>query len=56
MAVRLGIDPDPSTGGVAGGVTYIAFTGAESKVELLEDHGEAVTVGIARAELLLATP
>lgn len=56
MAVSLGIDPDPSTGGVSGGVAYIAFTGAESKVEVIEDHDEAVTLGIDRATLLLAAP
>ena len=56
MAVSLGIDPDPSTGGVSGGVAYIAFTGTESKVEVIEDHDEAVTLGIDRATLLLAAP
>lgn len=56
MAVSLGIDPDPSTGGISGGVAYIAFTGVESKVEVIEDHDAAVVLGIDRAKLLLATP
>lgn len=56
MAVSLGIDPDPSTGGVSGGVAYIAFTGVLSKVEVIEDHDAAVTLGIDRAQLLLDTP
>lgn len=56
MAVSLGIDPDPSTGGVSGGVAYIAFTGTESKVEVIEDHAAAVTLGIDRARLLLDAP
>ena len=56
MAVELGIDPDPSTGGIEGGVAYIAFTGVESKVGTIEDHDEATTLGVERAKLLLATP
>lgn len=56
MAERLGIDPDPSIGGAESGVAYIAFTGPESKVEVIEDHDEAVGLGIARALALLATP
>jgi Fungal chitosanase of glycosyl hydrolase group 75 len=39
----LGIDPDPSTGGTEGPVTYIVFPG--SSVNPIEDHGEAVSVG-----------
>ena len=56
MAERLGIDPDPSTGGTEGGVAYIAFTGAEAKVEVIEDHDEAVTLGESLAQALLAAP
>jgi hypothetical protein len=56
MADRLGIDPDPSSGGVEGGVLYIAFTGADAKLATIEDHDEAVTVGVDRARDLLATP
>jgi hypothetical protein len=53
MAVSLGIDPDPNTGGADGGVTYIAFTGASGVVGTMEDHDEAVAVGQARAARLL---
>jgi hypothetical protein len=45
MAKRLGIDPDPSTGGVESGVSYIAFTGPSAVVPKLEDHDEAVRLG-----------
>ncbi len=53
MAVALGIDPDPSTGGVDSGVAYIAFTGDAAKVDPIEDHDAAVSVGTARALVLL---
>ncbi len=53
MADALGIDPDPSTGGTTGPVTYIAFTGMESRVTIIEDHAEATALGIARANILL---
>jgi hypothetical protein len=56
MAASLGIDPDPSTGGVESGVAYIAFTGVESKVDVIEDHDSATTLGIERAKILLQTP
>ncbi len=56
MAELLGIDPDPSTGGVESGVAYIAFLGTESKVEVIEDHDAAVALGIDRATLLLDAP
>lgn len=42
-AEALGIDPDPRTGGVASGVTYILFQ--NSKVSPIESHGEAVRLG-----------
>ncbi|MFE0516634.1 glycoside hydrolase family 75 protein [Streptomyces sp. NPDC058964] len=42
-AHALGIDPDPSTGGVASGVTYIVFKG--SRVKPIEDHAAAVATG-----------
>ena len=54
MAELLGIDPDPHYGGSDGPVTYIAFTGMEAKLETIEDHDEAVAVGIERAEALLS--
>ena len=53
MAASLGIDPDPSTGGVADGVSYIAFIGAVA--DPIEDHDKAVMLGIAHARALLAT-
>lgn len=56
MAELLGIDPDPSTGGVETGVAYIAFTGPEARVEVMEDHDEATAAGIELATMLLSTP
>jgi hypothetical protein len=56
MAELLGIDPDPSTGGIESGVAYIAFTGPVGEVDVIEDHDEAVRVGIERAKALLAAP
>lgn len=53
MAEALGIDPDPATGGTSGPVTYIAFTGMESRVAVIEDHAEATALGISRARILL---
>lgn len=54
MAQSLGVDPDPSTGGTDGPVTYIAFVGESGVVGTIEDHDEAVSVGEARAAQLLA--
>lgn len=54
MAELLGIDPDPSTGGIESGVAYIAFTGPEAEVTVIEDHDEAVRVGVERATAFLA--
>ena len=51
MAQALGIDPDPSTGGTDDEVAYIAFT--DSAVDPIENHDAAVTLGIARAQMLL---
>ncbi|MEO8700165.1 MAG: glycoside hydrolase family 75 protein [Kofleriaceae bacterium] len=56
MAEALGIDPDPSTGGVEGGVAYIAFTGDDAKLDVIEDHDAATTLGVDRARRLLASP
>jgi hypothetical protein len=44
----LGIDPDPSTGGTDGPVTYIVFP--NSQVNPIESHGAAVTLGEQRAQ------
>ncbi len=53
MAKLLGVDPDPKTGGVDKGVTYVVFTGASGVVTKNEDHAEANKIGAARvAELL----
>ena len=51
MAAALGIDPDPSTGGVESGVAYIAFP--STTVAPIESHDAAVQLGIARARDLL---
>jgi hypothetical protein len=53
MASALGIDPDPSTGGVDTGVAYIAFTGSDAIVDPIEDHDAATELGSARATQLL---
>ncbi|GAA4567843.1 glycoside hydrolase family 75 protein [Planotetraspora kaengkrachanensis] len=44
-ASDLGIDPDPSTGGTDGPVTYVVFTGSGTKVSAVENHQQAVTLG-----------
>ncbi|HJZ88219.1 MAG TPA: glycoside hydrolase family 75 protein [Polyangia bacterium] len=49
MAQRLGIDPNPSTGGVDSGVSYIVFTGPSGVAAPIEDHNQAVRVGQMRA-------
>jgi hypothetical protein len=56
MASSLGIDPDPSTGGVDSGVAYIAFTGSDAVVPVIEDHAMAVALGEARARALVDSP
>ncbi len=56
MAQLLGIDPDPSTGGVDGGVAYVAFTGPSAVVPVIEDHAMAAQLGIAKASALVAGP
>jgi len=53
MASLLGVDPDPSTGGTDGPVTYIAFTGASALVAPIEDHGAAEQLGQTLAAKLL---
>jgi hypothetical protein len=53
MADLLGIDHDPSSGGTAGPVYFIAFTGASNRVDKIEDHAEATSIGMAAAEKLL---
>ncbi|GGZ32551.1 hypothetical protein GCM10010387_28260 [Streptomyces inusitatus] len=51
MARSLGVDPDPRTGGVDSGVTYILFK--DSRVDPIEDHGAAVTLGESLARKFL---
>lgn len=53
LAQALGIDPDPSTGGVATGVSYVLFTGATGVVQHNEDHAEAEQLGEALAARLM---
>lgn len=53
MAKRLGINPNPSSGGVSSGVTYVLFTGPSGVVSKKEDHAAAVTLGSQRAAQLL---
>ena len=53
LASALGINPDPSIGGVDTGVTFVLFTGGASVVMRNEDHAEAVRLGTERATQLL---
>ncbi|MER6471617.1 glycoside hydrolase family 75 protein [Streptomyces collinus] len=50
-AKALGIDPDPATGGVDSGVTYILFK--NSKVSPIESHSAAVSLGDQLAKQFL---
>ncbi|MFE3021735.1 glycoside hydrolase family 75 protein [Streptomyces sp. NPDC059256] len=52
MAESLGIDPDPATGGIGSGVTYILFK--NSKVSPIESHSAAVTLGNSLAKEFVA--
>ncbi len=51
LAKRLGIDPDPSTGGADGGVTYIVFK--NSLVNPVESHSAAIKLGQQLAQKFL---
>jgi hypothetical protein len=51
MAQNLGIDPNPKTGGISSGVTYVFFP--NTKVSKIEDHAAAVTMGEALARQLI---
>lgn len=53
LARVLGIDPDPRTGGVDSGVTFIVFAGSSGVVARNEDTAEAARVGASRATQLL---
>jgi hypothetical protein len=55
MAVQLGINPNPVTGGLQSeDVTYIAFKGAANTVPALEDVSAAATLGEKAASQLIA--
>ncbi|MEO6954587.1 MAG: glycoside hydrolase family 75 protein [Polyangia bacterium] len=54
MADSLGIDPDPATGGVDSGATYIVFTGKAAEVDPVESHDAAVMLGASLAKQLLS--
>jgi hypothetical protein len=45
MAKLLGIDPDPATGGIDHGVTYVVLTGANAAVSPIEDPAAAAAKG-----------
>jgi Fungal chitosanase of glycosyl hydrolase group 75 len=53
MASSLGIDPNPKTGGVDSGVTFIVFTGNQAVPSPIEDHQAAITLGQQFAMQLL---
>jgi hypothetical protein len=51
-AQALGIDPDPRSGGVDSGVTYIVFS--DTKANPIESHDSAVTLGQQAAATFIA--
>ena len=51
-ANALGIDPDPASGGVDDGITYIVFP--KSATSTIQDHGQAVTKGRTLAQQFIA--
>jgi hypothetical protein len=53
-AEGLGIDPNPATGGVGGGVTYVVFVGANTAPHDLESRTETQTLGDQLLTQLLA--
>lgn len=53
-AVGLGIPASPASGGVSGGVTYIAFTGKGTQPKDMEDVAEIQALGTKLLESLLA--
>ncbi len=53
MASHLGIDPNPRTGGVDSGVTYIVFTGQGAVASPIEDHNAANALGAQLVTTLL---
>ncbi|SHF41511.1 glycoside hydrolase family 75 protein [Streptoalloteichus hindustanus] len=53
LAKKLGVNPDPRTGGVGSGVTYIVFNGG-GKAEPVEDSGAADRLGRELARKFVA--
>jgi hypothetical protein len=53
-AQSLGINPNPATGGVGSGVTYIVFVGANTAPSDIENQAETKTLGEKLAAALLA--
>jgi hypothetical protein len=53
LAVQLGINGSPISGGVDSGVTYIAFTGSSAVVTKKEDHAQAEALGKTAAQKLV---
>ncbi|MCB9676097.1 MAG: endo alpha-1,4 polygalactosaminidase [Alphaproteobacteria bacterium] len=49
LAEALGMNPHPIAGGVAGGVTYIHFTGSDARVQPIEDQTRAFDLGVEQA-------
>src|SRR5579859_1511232 len=54
LATSLGIDPNPKTGGVDSGVTFLVFTGSANRANPIQDHNAANTVGQNAAKQFLA--
>jgi Fungal chitosanase of glycosyl hydrolase group 75 len=54
MAKRLGINPNPNTGGISAGVTYIVFTGFGAVSQPIEDVNKAASLGKSLATNLVA--
>ena len=53
LATSLGIDPNPKTGGVDSGVTFLIFTGSGNRVHPIQDHNAATTLGQNAARTFL---
>jgi hypothetical protein len=53
LATSLGIDPNPKSGGVDSGVTFLVFTGSGNRVNPIQDHTKANSVGSNAAKTFL---
>jgi len=53
-AESVGVDPDPATGGVTRGVTYIVFVGAGTAPADIEDQAATNSLGEQLAAALIA--